>query len=247
MCVRVYHTRTLKALNVSSLAISGNPNLLIPDEVKEFGSSLEVSGQKERAHSLSNINILISPCSGSLRPPQNGCADAPTPMDAGLDWHPSEKVRLEAAASFPLVRSPSPTHSTLALHRKSIGGIFCSPAHQETATTVTPFVDSSRSHCRVQPSAEDKQDAETTCSGSDNGHNRHSNKVEEEFLVGEDQMYPTLRSKSLNENPRKTKRKDRDEALHSSASVKDLVSAFSGITEVVQSRTESRVSERGTP
>lgn len=157
-------------------------------------------------------------------------------MGASQDWHPLEKVRLEAAASFPLVRSSSPTHSSLALHRKSIGDVFCSPAHQETATTV---VDSSRSHCRVQPSAEDKPDAETTCSGSDNGHSHHSNKVEEEFLVGEDQMYPTLRSKSLNENPRKMKRKERDEALHSSASVKDLVSAFSGITEVLQSRTES--------
>lgn len=228
---------------MSSLAISGNPNLLIPDEVKAFGSSLEVSGRKERAHSLSNINILISPCSGSLSPPQNGCADAPTQKDASQDWHPFEKVPLEAAASFPLVRSSSPTQSTLALHRKSIGGIFCSPAHQETATTAPPFVDSSRSHCRVQPSAEDKQDAETTCSGSDNGHHRHSNKVEEEFLVGEDQMYPTLRSKSLNENPRKMKRKERDEALHSSASVKDLVS----VTEVLQSRTESRVSDRGAP
>ncbi|TWW67542.1 Transient receptor potential cation channel subfamily M member 1 [Takifugu flavidus] len=215
--------------------------------VKEFGSSLEVSGRKERAHSLSNINILISPCSGSLSPPQNGCAEAPTQMNASQDWHSLEKVRLEAAASFPLVRSSSPTHGTLASHRKSIGGICCSPAHQETATTVTPFVDSSGSRCRVQPSSEDKQDAETTCSGSDNGHNRHSNKVEEEFLVGEDQMYPTLRSKSLNENPRKMKRKERDEALHSSASVKDLVSAFSGITEVLQSRTESRLSDRGTP
>uniref|UniRef100_H2T3X9 Transient receptor potential cation channel, subfamily M, member 1a n=1 Tax=Takifugu rubripes TaxID=31033 RepID=H2T3X9_TAKRU len=216
-------------------------------ERDELFATLEVSGRKERAHSLSNINILISPCSSSLSPPQNGCAEAPTPMDASQDWHPLEKVRLEAAASFPLVRSSSPTHGTLASHRKSIGGIFCSPAHQETATTVTPFVDSSGSHCRVQPSSEDKQDAETTCSGSDNGHNRHSNKVEEEFLVGEDQMYPTLRSKSLNENPRKMKRKERDEALHSSASVKDLVSAFSGITEVLQSRTESRLSDRGTP
>lgn len=245
MCV--CYTRTLKALNISSLAIvPDNPNLLIPDEVKEFGSSLEVTGRKERAHSLSSINILISPCSGDPpRPPQNRCAGAPTQMDASVDK--TEKVRLEAAASFPLVRSSSPTDSALALHRKSVGGIFCSPAHQVTATTVTPFVDSSGSHCRVQPAAEDNQGAATTFSGTDNGHNRHSDKVEEEFLVGEDQMYPTLRSKSLNENPRKVKRKERDEVLHSSASVKDLVSAFGGITEVLQSRTESRVSGRGTP
>lgn len=211
--------------------------------MKGFGPSLEVTGRKERAQSLSNINILISPCS-SLRPPPNGCATAPTQMDDSLDK--MEKIRLEAAASFPLVRPSSPTHSNLALHRKSIGGILCSPTYQETAA-VTPFVDSSRSHCRVQPSAEDKQDVETAFGAAETGHNRHSNQVEEQFLVGEDQMYPTLRSKSLNENPRRMKRKEREETLHSSASVKDLVSAFSGITEVLQSRMESGVSDGGTP
>lgn len=88
---------------------------------------------------------------------------------------------------------------------------------------------------------------ETAFSAAETGHNRHSNRVEEQFLVGEDQMYPTLRSKSLNENPRRMKRKEREETLPSSASVKDLVTAFSGITEALQSRMESGVSDGGTP
>lgn len=215
-------------------------NLLIPDEVKEFGSSLEVAGRKERAGSLSSINILISPCGSSLRPPQNGCGAAPTQTDAGLDK--AEKTRLEAAASFPLARTSSPTHSTLAPHRKSIGGVPSSPA-----STFSPFVASSVPHCRVQPPAEEKHDVGTPASRADSRCDRHGNRGEEQFLVGEDQMYPTLRSKSLNENPRKTKRREREETLHSSASVKDLASAFSGIAEVLRSTTETRVSDGGTP
>lgn len=87
---------------------------------------------------------------------------------------------------------------------------------------------------------------ETTSSRADTSYGRHSNKAEEQFLLGEDRMYPTLRSKSLSENPRKMKKKEGEETLQSSASVRDLVSAFSGITEVLQSRMEPRVSDGGT-
>lgn len=174
--------------------------------MKEFGSSLEVSGWKERAQSLSSINILISPCTSSLKPPQS-----PSQMEASLD-----KVRLEAAASSP------PSSSSVALH----GGAF-----------------PSLSDCRVQPPAEEEQGVETRSSTAGPSHSRHSNTTEVEFPVGEDQMYPTLRSKSWRENPRKTKKEEEEEKLQSSASLKDLASAF---TEVLQSRVEPRVSDGGT-
>lgn len=45
------------------------------------------------------------------------------------------------------------------------------------------------------------------------------------FLVVQDRMYPALRSKSLNANPRKTKGKSQEKPLAAS-SVKDLVAAF---------------------
>lgn len=160
--------------------------------MRTFGPSLEVGGWRDRAQSLSSINILVSPCS-SLGTPQSAVQ-----MDTSLD-----KVRLETAASLPLLNS--------SLTRKSLGGVFPSPAHP------------------VQPSAEDKQDVETMSSRADTSYRCHSNNTEEQFLVGDDRMYPTLRSKSLNENPRKTKRKDED-TLRSSTSVRDLM-------ETLQSRT----------
>lgn len=69
--------------------------------------------------------------------------------------------------------------------------------------------------------------------GSEAADTNHSNREGEEtselLLVGEDRMYPTLRSKSLNTNPRKarTKMKQSEEIPRSAGSVRDLVSAFS--------------------
>lgn len=53
------------------------------------------------------------------------------------------------------------------------------------------------------------------------------------LLVAEDQMYPTLRSKSLNTNPRRgrIKNKESEEKPRSASSVRDLVAAFSGTAE----------------
>lgn len=68
--------------------------------------------------------------------------------------------------------------------------------------------------------------------GGEAANGNRSNKEKEELsellLVGEDQMYPTLRSKSLNTNPRKirTKMKRSEELPRTAASVRDLVSVF---------------------
>nr|XP_020512138.1 transient receptor potential cation channel subfamily M member 1 [Labrus bergylta] len=65
---------------------------------------------------------------------------------------------------------------------------------------------------------------------------------EEELLLGEDRLYPTLRSKSLNINPKKkrTKTKEVEEMPRSASSVEELVSAFSGETEGVRVRSRSK-------
>lgn len=174
-----------------------------------------MAGRRDRAQSLSGISVWLSPCgSSSLRPPESQA-------DSGLD-----RVRLEVAASLPLLGSASPScsSSSSALHRKSRGSVFPSPASPGPAATPP---------CTAAPSAEDKQDVGTTSSRDDDSYSGRSNNTEEQFLVGEDQMYPTLRSKSLSENPRKTKKNERKETLQSSASVKDLLSAFRGATEVL--------------
>ncbi|XP_051800564.1 transient receptor potential cation channel subfamily M member 1-like [Acanthochromis polyacanthus] len=68
-----------------------------------------------------------------------------------------------------------------------------------------------------------------------------ANGPDEDLMVGEDRKYPTLRSKSLNTNPRKmrTKKEDEDKP-RSASSLKDLVSAFSGGTTRQRARTRSR-------
>ncbi|XP_044056536.1 transient receptor potential cation channel subfamily M member 1-like isoform X2 [Siniperca chuatsi] len=236
-------------------------------DVKELRSTLEVRGLKDRTQSLSNVNILISPCVPDHRPPHT-CPASPQSdtTDANME-KPAEKTRLEAAVSFPLERSKvtqylsSPILSgSPSSNRKSINSIVYSPVHQdqEEATSLNPpgsqqtFRSPSMPHWGVHPSPrvtveksggnETKQEVEERTSGLSDGEqggeivdsnhgNRGGGEPSEDLLVGEDRMYPTLRSKSLNTNPRKTrtKRKESEEMPCSTASVGDLVSAFSGV------------------
>lgn len=249
-------------------------NFLVAGEVKEYGSTLEVRGPKDRTQSLSNVDILISPCD----PPHTDPASPQSgPTDAS-EQRPAEKTQLEAAASFPLERSkvtqrsPSPTLSiSPSSNKKSISSVICSPTPQDQqgAPSQNPPASQrvSRSPsmpgCRVLPSSversqddETKQEVEEGTSGpsggeqvDDTANSHHGNKrggesSEEELLLGEDKMYPTLRSKSLNTNPRKMRtKKEGEETLRSSGSVKDLVSAFSRSAGGLRSRTRSRDSD----
>lgn len=184
--------------------------------MKEFGSTLEVRGLKERTQSLSNVDILISPCDPDHRPTHTCPADT---ADANVE-KPAEKIRLEAAASFPLERSKvtqyssSPTlSSSPSSNRKSISSIVYSPVDQDQDGVIS-----------LTPQGE--QGGEMVDSNHGNGG---GGAASEELLVGEDRMYPTLRSKSLNINPRKTrtKRRESEETPRSTSSVRDLVSVFS--------------------
>lgn len=234
---------------------------LFPGEMKAFTSTLEVRGRKERAQSLSNIDILISHCGPDHRTPP---ADPAFPQFKTNE--PVEKICLEAAASFPLGRSKivpcssSPTlSSSLFSHRKSISNIVYSPAHQDQGGVegVRPLQSQQTSpgmsdwgvhYCPT--GAETKQEVKASTPVQPDGEQQdetvgshQGNREEEELQEGTDEMYPTLRSKSLNTNPRKTKRKESGEARRSTGSVKDLVSAFGGVTGGLQSRTRSRDSD----
>ncbi|GAA6222930.1 transient receptor potential cation channel subfamily M member 1-like [Lates japonicus] len=222
-------------------------------EVKEFGPTLEVRGHRERAQSLSNVDILISPCDPELKPPQTCVAPPQADLtDADVE-KPAEKSRLEAAASFPLERSKvtqylsSPTLSgSPSSHRKSISSIIYSPSHQDLTPTTTPtvMVDSDGGDDTTQ-GVEEPRVSDGEQGGETSDSNQGNRGREEQLLLGEDRMYPTLRSKSLNTNPRKTrtKRKENEETPRSASSVKDLVSVFSGGAEEPRPRTRSRDSD----
>ncbi|XP_070761394.1 transient receptor potential cation channel subfamily M member 1-like [Enoplosus armatus] len=181
---------------------------------------------------------------------------------------PLERSKVTQYLSSPTL-SGSPSSN-----RKSISTIVYSPAHQDQeGVTSLPTLGShqaSRSptmpHCGVHPSPrvmvektgsnETNQEVEERMCRSSDGElggemvdSNHGNggggEPSEELLVGEDRMYPTLRSKSLNANPRKMKMKRREskETPHSTGSVRDLVSAFSGGVEGTWSKIRSRDSD----
>ncbi|KAK2854364.1 hypothetical protein Q5P01_007025 [Channa striata] len=136
----------------------------------EFGSTLEVRGQKDTPLSLSSVDILISPCDPYLRPSDPlGPLPQADQMEANLDNKAGE---LEGS-EFTQEQGGGTAHS-----------------HQITDEWA---------------------------------------EASEPLLVGEDKMYPTLRSKSVNTNPRKmrTKTKQSKENPRSTGSVRDLVSVLS--------------------
>ncbi|XP_051234067.1 transient receptor potential cation channel subfamily M member 1a isoform X3 [Dicentrarchus labrax] len=194
------------------------------------GSTLEVRAPKE-TQSLSNVDILISPCAPDHRTPHTSHVPPQSdPTDANME-KPAEKTQLEAASSFPLERSK--VYSSSLTHRKSISG--CSPAHQQACPSMPRCLADNR------PGKENKQEVEEE-QGGDVVESRHGNGEGEEpseMLVAEDRMYPTLRSKSLNANPRKTRKKESEETPRSAGSVKDLVSVFSETTGGPQPRTRA--------
>ncbi|XP_041843463.1 transient receptor potential cation channel subfamily M member 1-like [Melanotaenia boesemani] len=179
--------------------------------LKDFSPTLDVGGTKDRTRSFSNVDILISPCDPAHAGP-------PQPQDNLTDSNmdqSGQKSRLEATVSFPLERSRVTQYSSsLTLSsRKCISTIICSPTHQDqdrvtSLTSSQVMVGSSRGEAE-----ESKQPVD----------DNHGNGDEE------DRIYPTLRSKSLNTNPRKTKRRqEEEEKPRSASSVKDLVSVFRG-------------------
>uniref|UniRef100_A0AAX7TE39 Transient receptor potential cation channel, subfamily M, member 1a n=1 Tax=Astatotilapia calliptera TaxID=8154 RepID=A0AAX7TE39_ASTCA len=218
----LYWTHYIRRMKVNSYPLS---ELLFLGELKEFCSALEVQGLKD-TQSLSNVDILISPCDPDIKSPKI-CSISPQRDSADTNKDkPIEKGRLEAAVSFPLERSKvtqylsSPTlSSSPSSNKKYVSNIIYSPGQQDQnwATELT--------------SKESKEELDETKLQSHEQEGQNNNaEEEEELLVGEDQMYPTLRSKSLNANPRKMRKKkeEDEETPRTASSVKDLVSAFSG-------------------
>ncbi|KAK2920508.1 hypothetical protein Q8A73_002712 [Channa argus] len=136
----------------------------------EIGSTLELRGLKDTTPSLSNVDILISPCDPYLRP------------------------------SHPLRPLPQADQMDADLVEAGENQVELSKVTQEQGSGT----------------AENNQIIDKWVEAS------------EPPLVGEDRMYPTLRSKSVNTNPRKMRTKQSKECPpRLSGSVRDLVSAFS--------------------
>lgn len=216
---------------------------LFEGEVKELGSTLEVGQRKDRSQSLSNVDILISPCDPDHVTPNTLPASPTSETEANTNV---DKNPLEAALSFPLGRPKVMHHSSFlplgsptSVHRKSIDIIY-SPAPQDLDRWQPTFRSPSMPHLRLssQTDREHGEDIEDSHHG-----NRGEGVPSEELLLGENRMYPTLRSKSLNAKPGNTKKKEVEEKPRSAGSIKDLVSAFGGAAGGLRSRTRSRESD----
>lgn len=268
--------------------------------VKEYGTTLDVSGYRDRTRSTSSVDILISPCEAEQGPPQTSPSPAEEPpqgsspstvtMDTALEKAgvSVEKIKLEAAVSFPLERSktlqyyPSPTLSGFtSSNRRSMSGIVYNNAEggeeeenwakdfnaaaslsgQGTRSPTmgrwgacfeykvhpSPFghlpkVSMVRSSENLATSSETKDEVERKALKTSDGEQESGktdiskqDTVDEEskdtecLLEAEDRMYPSLRSKSLNTNPRKGKTKgESQDKPRSASSVKDLAAVFGG-------------------
>ncbi|XP_053721355.1 transient receptor potential cation channel subfamily M member 1-like isoform X1 [Synchiropus splendidus] len=161
---------------------------------QEFGSTLDVRERKERAQSLSNVGILISPCDSDLRPALS--------RPGSSESIPFEKTKLEATASFPLIRSKVTQHPG--------SPSSCRRSKSILVRSTSPSPDRGREVASGEGAAMD----------SIHGDKKEEDEEEEE----EDRTYPTLRSKSLSAKPVKPRQ---SEPSRSGGSVTDLVSVFS--------------------
>ncbi|KAM4597185.1 uncharacterized protein V3H82_022641 [Fundulus diaphanus] len=195
--------------------------------IKDLVSTLEVGGLRDRTQSLSNVDILISPCDSST----SSTLPAAGLKEADFDKS-SQKSRLEAVSSFPLEKGKvSQLFSSPTLDSKmSISTVVCSPIQQEGLDSLTgPQAMKEKDGGEKEGSKLPGQELKGETAAGD------QDEEEEELLVVKDRMYPTLRSKSLNTNPRKTrtKKQEEEEMPCSSGSVKDLVSVFRGGQEAL--------------
>lgn len=201
-------------------------------ELKETGSTLEVVQRKDRSQSLSNVDILISPCEPSNTPQSTG------PASPRTEPRFEDKTPLGAASSFPLGKPKVTQHSSFSppgtsgsSHRKSIDIIY-NPASQDQGPWLQTVRSPSMPLLQLSSKSERDQDGDTA--------DIHRVEAESSEDVEDDRTYPTLRSKSLNTKPSTTKTK---EVPRSASSVKDLVAAFGEVTGGgLRSRTRSKES-----
>ncbi|XP_068596633.1 transient receptor potential cation channel subfamily M member 1-like [Brachionichthys hirsutus] len=194
-------------------------------EMKECESTLEARGQEERT--LSNVDNLISAPDHS---PTRSSPASPRSDKTDTNEKLAEKSRLEGTDPFLLESSKvTPDSSSPVLSSVPRKSAFLDQQGRDMLQS------SSRTLQQDSPkmsreTASRLPDGQPGGAPTDSQHgNGGREEPSEEVLAVEDRMYPTLRSKSLNTNPRKTRaKKEGGEPARSSGSVKDLVSEFSG-------------------
>uniref|UniRef100_A0A674AIR8 Transient receptor potential cation channel, subfamily M, member 1a n=1 Tax=Salmo trutta TaxID=8032 RepID=A0A674AIR8_SALTR len=261
--------------------------------VKEYGATLDVVGPRERNHSSSSVSVCEGAKETSTQRPEAPTEPSPQPspaasMDAALEKAgvTMEKIKLEAAISYPLERvrslqyqSPETHSDCLTSRPRSRSTMVYNPAdggdegatwatdvnnpltgEQETVTSRSPTMGhwAARFEYKVHPCPfghmpkvsmeklvptttdtkdeaqvkETMKDREPQEPGKSQPETEAKDTSEGLLLVAGDRMYPSLRSKSLNTNPRKVKaRGDWAQRTKSASSVKDLTAMFGGTGE----------------
>ena len=267
-----------------SPALAGNTT------VREYGATLDVIVPQDRRRSNSSVDILISPCDAEKQETPAPALEEPPPnpstelMNAALEKAgvAMEKIKLEAAISYPLERAktlqycPSETLSNSpSSSRRSMSSMMFTPAEgseeertkwamdYNSSTTEqaikspimgdwaskfeykvhpcpfghSPMVSMVSSNEVALPSRQTTERIHKTepgtvkskQDGEEEAQEGKEAKVTDHLQVVEDRLYPSLRSRSLNTNPRKAVvRGNSLEKPRAASSVRDLALAFAG-------------------
>ncbi|CAL1604658.1 unnamed protein product [Knipowitschia caucasica] len=213
--------------------------------MKEYGCTLEVSGQQERRHSVSsNVDILITPSDSEPPRPQVQTQDqtldqaSPSPPAAAVIIPtPGEKPKLGATTSFPLDKTKvmqllaSPGQSSPISRRRAMSNQWATGYTMEQASKQPQLVHQWGSESRVHPMHTGQASTPEKCVTQDEAEEQTAEREAEEEEE-EVRTYPAIRSKSLCEKPQRRRRPEEEEQRpRGASSVKDLVSAFSTRTD----------------
>uniref|UniRef100_A0A8C8DZK4 Transient receptor potential cation channel, subfamily M, member 1a n=1 Tax=Oryzias sinensis TaxID=183150 RepID=A0A8C8DZK4_9TELE len=192
---------------------------LCSDDLKESSAALDAGALRDGTQSLLvSPDIRISLCDPDRRPPHS----SPTNPQATDVDQSTKKSPLEATVSYPLERSRVTQYlSSLPMNtRNSVSSIIFTPPQQDQESPTNLFT--APVTVGRNKSAEQESNLPTV-KHKDEALDGNYGKKEEQELLGEDRMYPTMRSKSLNQ---RHPRKEDDDKPRSAGSVKNLASAF---------------------
>uniref|UniRef100_A0A8C1FWH9 Transient receptor potential cation channel, subfamily M, member 1a n=1 Tax=Cyprinus carpio carpio TaxID=630221 RepID=A0A8C1FWH9_CYPCA len=249
-------------------SIGSSDLLLNPQQGSCYGPTLNVVPLRQRTHSSSSVDILISPCESQDRvqtsqsPKLTSTQHPKEPqalLEAGIDItvsHPLE--RAQSLRQYPTEaqsnslsyenRSQSGTlYVSMAQSRlRSPGNTWASEPHglqdqtsleklrqreaqdEEGSSKESKWTKTQQEESEQKKKDEDQSEANSESTKTEGGEEKREELTDSDHLyVAEDRMYPSLRSKSLNTNPRKAKPVGSILAKPQAASsVRDLAGAF---------------------
>ncbi|XP_011485404.1 transient receptor potential cation channel subfamily M member 1 [Oryzias latipes] len=188
-------------------------------DLKESSAALDAGALRDRTQSLLvSPDIRISLCDPDRRPPHS----SPGTPQATDDDQSTKKSPLEATVSYPLEKTRVTQYlSSLPMNtRNSVSSIIFTPPQQDQESPTNLFT--APVTVGRNKSAEQESNLPTVKHQNEALDGNYGKKEEQE-LLGEGRMYPTMRSMSLNQ---RHPRKEDDNKPRSAGSVKNLASAF---------------------